>query len=76
MRQKLARAFGGIAIAALVFGGAACQAGEDDGGDSGSGSNAACGMEIGFFGALTGAIRLFRGSHPDGWRTLRYGVRR
>jgi branched-chain amino acid transport system substrate-binding protein len=54
LRQKLARAFGGIAIAALVFGGAACQAGEDDGGDSGSGSNAACGMKIGFFGALTG----------------------
>lgn len=54
MRQKLARAFGGIAIAALVFGGAACQAGEDDGADSGSGSNAACGMKIGFFGALTG----------------------
>lgn len=55
MRQKLARAFGGIVIAALVFGGAACQAGEDDGGDtSGGGSSAACGMKIGFFGALTG----------------------
>jgi branched-chain amino acid transport system substrate-binding protein len=55
LRQKLARAFGGIAIAALVFGGAACQAGEDDGGDtSGGGSSAACGMKIGFFGALTG----------------------
>jgi branched-chain amino acid transport system substrate-binding protein len=54
LRQKLARAFSGIAIAALVFGAAACQAGEDDGGDSGTGSNAACGMKIGFFGALTG----------------------
>ena len=54
MRQKLARAFGGIAIAALVFGGAACQAGDDDGGGSGNGSNAACGLKIGFFGALTG----------------------
>jgi len=54
LRQKLARAFGGIAIAALVLGGAACQAGEDDGDDGGSGSNAACGMKIGFFGALTG----------------------
>jgi len=55
LRQKLARAFGGIVIAALVFGGAACQAGEDDGGDtSGGGSSAACGMKIGFFGALTG----------------------
>lgn len=54
MRQKLARAVGGIAIAALVFGGAAaCQAGEDD--NSGdSGSSAACGLKIGFFGALTG----------------------
>src|SRR6185437_4100740 len=28
------------------------------------------------FGALTGAIRLARGSHPDGWRTLRYGLHR
>jgi Periplasmic binding protein len=51
LRQKLARAFGGIAIAALVFGGGACQAGEDDGD---SGTNAACGLKIGFFGALTG----------------------
>lgn len=53
MRQKLARAFGGVAIAALVFGGAAaCQAGEDEGGDTGT--SAACGLKIGFFGALTG----------------------
>jgi acetyl esterase/lipase len=29
-----------------------------------------------FFGALTGAIRLVRGSHPEGWRTLRYGLHR
>ena len=28
------------------------------------------------FGALTGAIRLARGSHPEGWRTLRYGLHR
>jgi acetyl esterase/lipase len=28
------------------------------------------------FGALTGAIRLVRGSHPEGWRTLRYGLHR
>jgi branched-chain amino acid transport system substrate-binding protein len=54
LRQKLVRAFGGIAIAALVFGGAACQAGDDGNDDGGSGSNAACGMKIGFFGALTG----------------------
>ncbi len=29
-----------------------------------------------FFGALTGAIRVFRGSHPKSWRTLRYGIHR
>jgi len=52
VRQKLARALGGIAIAALVLSGAACQAGEDDGDDSGK--DAACGMRIGFFGPLTG----------------------
>lgn len=52
MRQKLVRAIGGAAIAALVFGGAAaCKA---DSGDGGSGNNAACGLKIGFFGALTG----------------------
>jgi branched-chain amino acid transport system substrate-binding protein len=67
LRQKLARAFGGIAIAALVFSGAACQAGDDDGGDSGNGSNAACGLKIGFFGALTGdaaglGIHMMQGS--------------
>lgn len=29
-----------------------------------------------FFGALCGAIRLFRGAHPKTWRTLRYGLHR
>ena len=29
-----------------------------------------------FFGAVTGVIRLARGSHPDGWTTLRYGLHR
>jgi acetyl esterase/lipase len=29
-----------------------------------------------FFGALTGAIRMFRGAHPKSWRTLRYGIHR
>jgi len=54
LRQKLVRALGGAAIAALVFGGAAaCKA--DSGGDgSGSGNQAACDLKIGFFGALTG----------------------
>ena len=29
-----------------------------------------------FFGSLTGALRLVRGSPPQGWRTLRYGLKR
>jgi len=29
-----------------------------------------------FFGALCGAIRIFRGAHPRDWRTLRYGLHR
>ena len=29
-----------------------------------------------FFGAITGALRLFRGSPPDGWQTIRYGLHR
>lgn len=47
------RAVGAAALAAVVMGGAAaCQA---DSGDSGGDStNAACGLKIGFFGALTG----------------------
>ncbi|NJP32382.1 branched-chain amino acid ABC transporter substrate-binding protein [Micromonospora thermarum] len=53
MRQKLARVLGGIAISALVFGGAAaCKA--DSGSEGGGGSNAACDLKIGFFGPLTG----------------------
>ncbi|GGJ80500.1 branched chain amino acid ABC transporter substrate-binding protein [Pilimelia anulata] len=52
MKQKLVRALGGAAVAALVLGGgAACKAGDNN--DSGSG-NAACDLKIGFFGALTG----------------------
>ncbi|GGK23660.1 putative ABC transporter/extracellular ligand-binding receptor [Pilimelia terevasa] len=52
MKQKLVRALGGATLAALVFGGAAaCKAGDEGGGDSGS---AACDLKIGFFGALTG----------------------
>ncbi|HEY0701052.1 MAG TPA: branched-chain amino acid ABC transporter substrate-binding protein [Micromonospora sp.] len=54
MRHKLARVLGGVAISALVFGGAvACKA--DSGSDSGSsGGNAACDLKIAFFGPLTG----------------------
>jgi acetyl esterase/lipase len=29
-----------------------------------------------FFGTVTGALRLARGTHPEGWRTLRYGLKR
>ncbi|MGN9808603.1 branched-chain amino acid ABC transporter substrate-binding protein [Micromonospora sp. BQ11] len=52
MRQKLARVLSGVAISALVLGGAAaCKA--DSGSESG-GNNAACDLKIGFFGPLTG----------------------
>ncbi|MEH1013218.1 branched-chain amino acid ABC transporter substrate-binding protein [Micromonospora sp. CPCC 206060] len=52
MRQKLARVFGGVAMMALVAGGAtACSSG--DGGDASGGD--ACGNKIAFFGALTGS---------------------
>src|SRR3954465_12714558 len=27
-----------------------------------------------FFGAFTGVLRLFRGSPPNGWRAVRYGL--
>ncbi len=55
LRQIFVRAIGGVALAALVMGGAAaCK--QDDGG---SGSNDAgakvCDLKIGFFGALSGA---------------------
>jgi len=29
-----------------------------------------------FFGTVTGVLRLFRGSPPNGWRTVRYGLHR
>lgn len=52
MRQRFVRVLGAAAAAALIAGGAAaCQA-DDDGGN---GSSAACGLKIGFFGALSGA---------------------
>ncbi|MEV1145567.1 branched-chain amino acid ABC transporter substrate-binding protein [Micromonospora sp. NPDC049799] len=52
MRQKLARVLSGVAISALVLGGAAaCKA---DSGDEGGSSNAACDLKLGFFGPLTG----------------------
>ena len=54
MRQNLVRVFGGVAVAVLLAGGAAaCKADSDS--DSGSGgSTKACGLKIGFFGALSG----------------------
>ncbi|MFI6822543.1 branched-chain amino acid ABC transporter substrate-binding protein [Micromonospora sp. NPDC050187] len=51
MRQKLARVIGGVAMMALVAGGAACSSGSDDAASGGD----ACGNKIAFFGALTGS---------------------
>ncbi|GHJ44885.1 branched chain amino acid ABC transporter substrate-binding protein [Catellatospora sp. TT07R-123] len=52
MRQQLARVLGGVAILALVAGGAAaCK--KDDAGTPGAGSKV-CDLKLGFFGALTG----------------------
>lgn len=52
MRQRLVRVFGGVAIAALIVGGAAgCKADSGGGGDT---NKAACGLKIGVFGALSG----------------------
>jgi branched-chain amino acid transport system substrate-binding protein len=52
LRQKIARVFGGVAMMALVVGGAACSSGSDEaGGEGGDG----CGSKIAFFGALTGS---------------------
>jgi branched-chain amino acid transport system substrate-binding protein len=54
VRQNLVRVFGGVAVAVLLAGGAAaCKADSDS--DSGSGgSTKACGLKLGFFGALSG----------------------
>jgi branched-chain amino acid transport system substrate-binding protein len=52
LRQKFIRVLGGVAVAALVAGGAsACKA--DEGG--GGGGDKVCDLKIGFFGALSGA---------------------
>ena len=54
MRQKFSRALGGVALLALVVGGAtACRA--DDGGGTGDAADKVCDLKIGFFGALSGA---------------------
>jgi branched-chain amino acid transport system substrate-binding protein len=52
LRQGLARALGGVAIAALIAGSAACNSGSSN---TGSGGNKDCGFKIAFFGALTGS---------------------
>ena len=49
MRQTVRRVLGGVALAALVAGAAACSGGGDDA------AGEACGNKIGFFGALTGS---------------------
>lgn len=51
MRQRIARTLGGVALVALVAGGAACSG--DSGGEEAGGE--ACGSKIAFFGALTGS---------------------
>jgi branched-chain amino acid transport system substrate-binding protein len=54
VRQNFVRVFGGVAVAVLLASGAAaCKADSDS--DSGSGgSTKACGLKLGFFGALSG----------------------
>jgi branched-chain amino acid transport system substrate-binding protein len=53
VRQSLVRMFGGVAVTALVIGGAtACK--KDSDGDKGGSSSAACGLKLAFFGALSG----------------------
>ena len=55
MRQKFSRALGGVALFALVVGGAtACRADDGDGAGTGDSANKVCDLKIGFFGALTG----------------------
>ncbi|MEV4809930.1 branched-chain amino acid ABC transporter substrate-binding protein [Micromonospora avicenniae] len=50
MRQKLTRVIGGVAMLALVAGGAACSSGGEE-----TASGDKCGNKIAFFGALTGS---------------------
>jgi branched-chain amino acid transport system substrate-binding protein len=54
LRQGLVRVFGGVAIAALALGTAACNSGGSSNTSSGSGGDK-CGLTIAFFGALTGS---------------------
>jgi branched-chain amino acid transport system substrate-binding protein len=54
LRQIFVRAIGGVALAALVMGGAAaCK--QDEGSSGGSEAGKVCDLKIGFFGALSGA---------------------
>lgn len=56
MRHKFSRALGGVALLALVVGGAtACRADDGGGDNTGGGDNQVCDLKIGFFGALSGA---------------------
>ncbi len=54
MRQGLARAFGGVAIAALLISAAACNSSKTTT-TGGASSGSTCGYEIAYFGALTGS---------------------
>lgn len=53
MRQVLARAIGGVAVIGLIAGAAACNSSSSS--DDASSSNAKCGYELAYFGALTGS---------------------
>lgn len=54
MRRNLVRVFGGVALAVLMAGATtACKA-DSDKDSSGGGSTKACGLKLGFFGALSG----------------------
>jgi branched-chain amino acid transport system substrate-binding protein len=54
LRQIFVRAIGGVALAALVIGGAAaCK--QDEGTTGGTDASKVCDLKIGFFGALSGA---------------------
>jgi branched-chain amino acid transport system substrate-binding protein len=52
LRQGLVRVVGGVAMAALLVGAAACNSSSKS---TSSGSNSKCGYDIAFFGALTGS---------------------
>jgi branched-chain amino acid transport system substrate-binding protein len=55
LRQIFVRAIGGVALAALVMGGAAACKQDEGGGSGNADASKVCDLKIGFFGALSGA---------------------